>query len=180
VNNENTVNISPQYWIVVDAVRLPDAMDALTSASLVVQAWPLFEQSDFEHLIEQSPWVVNIGQDKSQLTSCFTLPGFDSSAVAFELDERHSVEALRHHMHALLLPYIDNKPTFLRFYAPTFWRPISEQLNPKDVVTLLGPASAVFWMSNTGQLNHIQKPENDNTLPQRPYYLHSAILTSWV
>ncbi|ODS10573.1 DUF4123 domain-containing protein [Vibrio scophthalmi] len=180
MNNEQQAETQLQYWVVVDAVRLPDCITDLKSFGLIHGSWALFGNSEFQHLIEQSPWVVNIGSDKSQLLSCLSLEGFDSSAVVFELEETQSRDALQSHLHALLLPSIFNNPTFIRFYSPTFWRPIVNELTSRDVLTLLGPSSAVYWMSAEGELQQIQKTKGETSLPKKPYYLNSAIFKSWV
>ncbi|WP_038174620.1 DUF4123 domain-containing protein [Vibrio pacinii] len=167
------------YWLVVDTIRIPDAINVLTRNMVVQQAIVLFAGSDFDYLNDQSPLVVNLGSDKAVLDKWLTLPYFDSSSVIFELDASQDGSAFNEHLQSLLQVKIDNKACFLRFYTNAFWNQTASQLNDIDIVTLLGSAQAIHWVNHAHQrqtLHHSPiKPEQS-----QPFTLTSPIFKQWV
>ncbi|MDE1222122.1 DUF4123 domain-containing protein [Vibrio aestuarianus] len=175
MNQPKVVN----YWLVVDTIRIPDAIDVLTRNMAVQQAIVLFAGSDFDYLNDQSPLVVNLGSDKTALDKWLTLPYFDSSSVIFELDASQDGSAFSEHLQSLLQVKIDNKACFLRFYTNVFWNQAASQLNDIDIATLLGSAQAIHWVNHARQrqtLHHSPiQPEQS-----QPLTLTSPIFKQWV
>lgn len=170
------MNASLHYWLVVDTIRLPDAIDALKRKYALERVLPLFANSSFEYALDKSPMVVNLGSERAMALSVLSLTGFDSSAVIFEVSDHIQAESLLAHLQALLLVNINQHPTFLRFYTQVFWDKYASALNDADKNTLLGVAKAVYWMSASHQRCSLSRPDGERAVP--PYSLTSSIFTS--
>ncbi|HHB0951752.1 TPA: DUF4123 domain-containing protein, partial [Vibrio cholerae] len=109
MSQRNTIN----YWLVVDTIRIPDAISVITNKMKVEQAIVLFAGSDFDYLQDKSPLLLNIGSHSAVLEKWLTLPNFDSSSVIFELDSRHDGFEFTEYLQSLLQVKIDNKACFL-------------------------------------------------------------------
>nr|WP_241739413.1 DUF4123 domain-containing protein [Vibrio parahaemolyticus] len=166
-------NAALNYWLVVDTIRIPDAIDVLKANIAIQQALPLYAGSDFDYALEQSPFVVNLGADRAAALSCLSLAGFDSSAVIFEIDASCHVDALMFHLQSLLVVFVDKKRIYLRFYTPPFWETFATALVDNDIRTLLGPAHAIHCISSTHQQQSLSRPDGESAIP--PYTLTSPI-----
>ncbi|MDA0385195.1 DUF4123 domain-containing protein [Vibrio owensii] len=167
------INATLNYWLVVDTIRIPDAIDVLKDNIAIQQALPLYAGSDFDYALEQSPFVVNLGTDRTAALSCLSLTGFDSSAVIFEIDSSCHVDALMFHLQSLLVVLVDKRRIYLRFYTPPFWEAFAASLTDADIRTLLGPAHAVHWVNSAYQYQSLSRPEGESGTP--PYALNSPI-----
>ena len=166
------------YWLVVDTIRIPDAMEIVRQTTPIHYSLQLFSGDKLEHLIEHSPLVLNLGADEAAL-ECLSLKYFDSSSVIFELPQQCDELAFLQHLQAVFLANIGQTPSMLRFYTNAFWQPIYQDLISEDVNTLLGPTNAVTWLIE-GVLQRLEKPEINNTLPEQSYVLTSDIFNLWV
>ncbi len=167
------MNSTLNYWLVVDTVRIPDAIDVLKNNITIEQALPLYAGSDFSYALEQSPFVVNLGADREAALSCLSLNGFDSSAVIFEIDTSCHIDTLMTHLQSLLVVLVDKKRIYLRFYAPSFWETFAASLTDTDIRTLLGPTHAVHWVNSAYQYQSLSRPDGESATP--PYALNSPI-----
>ncbi|EIO4563426.1 DUF4123 domain-containing protein [Vibrio parahaemolyticus] len=176
MNSDTSMNGSLNYWLVVDTIRLPDAIEVLKRQYALEHVLPLFANSSFEYALDKSPMVVNLGTERSIALSALSLKGFDSSAVIFEVSGHIQAESLLAHLQSLLLVNINQQPTFLRFYTRVFWDKYASALNDADKNTLLGVAKAVDWMSASHQRCSISRPDGKKVVP--PYSLTSSIFIS--
>lgn len=97
------------YWLLVDTVRIPDAYTIINKEILIKESVPLFQGCNFEYLLDQSPLLINLGQDKSILDKWKSLPYFDSSSVMFAVNETVDTSTLLSHLHKLLIIQVDGK-----------------------------------------------------------------------
>ena len=179
MNSLSTLATKSDYWLIVDTVRIPDVMDVLREKASIKRSLRLFAGSDLEHLIEQSPLIINLGQTPD-IRQYLSLPGFSSSSVVFELSQECDEKKSLTHWQTLLLANIESHPCLLRFYTPAFWQPIKNELNDADLKTLLGPSTSVIWINENGQLEQVIQREKQEALPKTPYILTSEIFKSWV
>ncbi|MGF1911827.1 DUF4123 domain-containing protein [Vibrio kasasachensis] len=179
MNNDFTFASNNNFWLVVDTVRIPDALDIVRKEISIEQGLRLFAGSDLDYLIDQSPWVLNLGSEPSAL-QCLSLPDFSSSSVVFELSQYCDETTFLTHLQSVLLANIESHPCLLRFYTSAFWQPIKNQLNEADLNTLLGPTTSVVWRDNANQQQQIIQREMQKVLPATPYVLTSDIFKSWV
>ena len=135
------------YWLVVDTLRITQAIKKVTDSFDVKKAMPLYAGTQLSYLNEFSPHVFNVGSEKSVLQVWSALEHFDTSSVMFYVDSEQGADFLVH-LQNLLIVNIDRTPTFLRFYTRSFWQAHSMKLTPQDVNTLLGVSSAVYWHEN--------------------------------
>ncbi|MEK6213356.1 MAG: DUF4123 domain-containing protein, partial [Vibrio fluvialis] len=68
MSQRNTIN----YWLVVDTIRIPDAISVIANEMKVEQAIVLFAGSDFDYLKDKSPLVLNIGSNSAVLEQWLT------------------------------------------------------------------------------------------------------------
>lgn len=169
----NDRNVTMEYWLVVDTLRVPNAMDAIKSHLPVQQAFALYAGSAFDYALDKSPMVVDLGSHREVALSCLSLPGFATSAVVFDVAESVSVDKWRSHLQSILLVDIDRQPIMVRFYTDAFWEAYALGLNDSDKRVLLGEASAVNWLSSNQRLQTLSRPEGENATP--PYALTSSI-----
>lgn len=174
--SDNSMSDHINYWLVVDTIRLPDAIEVLKRKFVLERVLPLFANSSFEYALDKSPMVVNLGSERSMALSALSLMGFDSSAVIFEVSDHIQPESLLIHLQSLLLVNINQHSTFLRFYTRVFWDNYASALNDADKNTLLGFASAVDWVSASHQRRSLSRPDGERAMP--PYSLTSSIFTS--
>lgn len=161
------------YWLIVDVIRLPDAVEVLTQHLALEQVIPLYAGTMFDSVLEFSPILMNLGSSRQTALSCFTLKGFDSSAVVFEVSDHIHADAFLAHLQSLLIVNIGRHPMMLRFYTNAFWEAYAQDLNDSDKLLLLGEASAVNWLSSNQRLQILSRPEGRNVTP--PYALTSSI-----
>ncbi len=175
-------NSSVNYWLIVDTVRIPDAINILNQHMAVEQALPLFAGSDFDYLLESSPLVVNLGHHASVLETWQTLPYFDSSSIILELELNQSSEALMTHLQSLLQVYINQETFLLRFYSNTLWNKVASSLNEADIITLSGPARAIYWMDETHTVQYLYQPHTAQSRFEQtpPYSLTSPVFKQWL
>ncbi|ROV57590.1 DUF4123 domain-containing protein [Vibrio ponticus] len=166
------------FWLIVDTVRIPNALDLVRESSVIQSSMNLFACSELEHLIEQSPLVLNLGPE-SHVLECLFLQDLDSSAVVYEVSKLCDELTLLQHLQSVFLANIHLTPCILRFYTGKFWQSIFQDLNSEDLKTLLGPANTAIWVSD-GELRHMSQDLHDNALPEKPYVLASDIFNSWV
>ncbi|GAB2660107.1 DUF4123 domain-containing protein [Vibrio panuliri] len=178
VNSYQTSSGSLNYWLIIDTVRVPDALEVLSQFAPFQNVFRLFATANLQHLIEHSPLVLNLGTDKAVL-ECLSFEDFDTSSVVFALDEQCDEEGFLVHLQQLFLAHIDSKPSVLRFYSGSFWQPIYQDLDDDDISTLLGPARAVIWFANS-ERHQLDFLGAITALPQQPYVLMSDIFNTWV
>ncbi|ELU8562365.1 DUF4123 domain-containing protein [Vibrio parahaemolyticus] len=169
----NDSNKTMKYWLVVDTLRVPDAMDVLKSHCSVEQAFALYAGSALDYALDKSPMVVDLGSHREASLSCLLLPGFATSAVVFDVTESVSAQKWRSHLQSISLVEIDRQPMMVRFYTDAFWEAYAQGLNDSDKRVLLGDASAVNWLSSNQRLQTLSRPEGENATP--PYALTSSI-----
>lgn len=167
------------YWLVVDTIRIPDAISVIAKHMPIEQAAVLFAGSDFDYLKDKSPLVMNLGSEGAVFDKWLKLPYFDSSSVIFELDASQDGSAFIEYLQSLLQVKIDNKACFLRFYTNAFWNQTASQLNDIDITTLLGPAQAIHWVDEAHQRQTLQHSPVQFEHPQI-FNLTSPIFKLWV
>ncbi|MBY7808312.1 DUF4123 domain-containing protein [Vibrio fluvialis] len=175
MSQRNTIN----YWLVVDTIRIPDAISVIANEMKVEQAIVLFAGSDFDYLKDKSPLVLNIGSNSAVLEQWLTLPNFDSSSVIFELDSRYDGFEFTDYLQSLLQVKVDSKACFLRFYTNAFWNQTASQLNDIDIATLLGPAQAIHWVDTAHNKQILHYPVQVSESFQA-FNLTSPIFKLWV
>lgn len=175
MSQRNTTN----YWLVVDTIRIPDAISVIANEMKVEQAIVLFAGSDFDYLKDKSPLVLNIGSNSAVLEQWLTLPNFDSSSVIFELDSRYDGFEFTDYLQSLLQVKVDSKACFLRFYTNAFWNQTASQLNDIDIATLLGPAQAIHWVDTAHNKQILHYPVQVSE-PSQAFNLTSPIFKLWV
>ncbi|HBC3509025.1 TPA: DUF4123 domain-containing protein [Vibrio parahaemolyticus] len=169
----NDRNVMMKHWLVVDTLRVPNAMDVLNSHLSVEQAFALYAGSAFDYALDKSPMVLDLSRHRETALSCLSLPGFATSAVVFEVAESVPVDEWIAHLKSLLVVDIDRQPMMVRFYSPAFWEAYAQGLNDSDKRVLLGEASAVHWLSDNQQIHTLSRPEGERMTP--PYVLTSSI-----
>ncbi len=172
-NNAHSLTTVPNYWLVIDMVRVPDALALLSQQVVIEQVYPLYAGSSFSYALELSPMLVNVGSDRDRALSTLSLPDIHSSAVLFEVSGETEMATFIAHLQAMLLVYVNNQQRFTRFYTNEFWDANALALNEKDKCTLLGSADTVYWLSSVKQCQSLSRPDGDR--PSAPYYLTSPI-----
>ncbi|PST95996.1 UDP-N-acetylmuramyl peptide synthase [Photobacterium iliopiscarium] len=170
------------YWLLVDTVRIPDAYTIINKEILIKESVPLFQGCNFEYLLDQSPLLINLGQDKSILDKWKSLPYFDSSSVMFAVNETVDTSTLLSHLHKLLIIQVDGKKMLFRYYTNALWNQIeNKELMLQDIAILLGPAQAWYWINNEQQIQSIKQENIHYQLGKTDSYaLLSACFTQWV
>ncbi|KJF99852.1 hypothetical protein UB35_20410 [Photobacterium angustum] len=170
--------MSLNYWLLVDTVRIPDAFLIVNNAFSIEQNIALFKGCDFEYLIDQSPLLVNLGQDKSALDKWKAMPYFDSSSVMFAVDASVETNTLLNHLQKLLIIQVDGKKMLFRYYTNVMWEQIESdqcKVSPQDLATLLGPAKALYW---TDEEQHIKSIQQENIHFQYSPTGHYALVST--
>lgn len=164
------------YWLVIDTVRIPDAMEVVNQHFTVQYASPLFAGSEFSHLLELSPLLIHIGHDASVRERWpFLVRGhFSSSAVLCHVPESVSSNQLLTHWHSILQVTLNHQRYFIRPYSPMFWRNHAAQLNQDDQSILLGPIQALEWINAQQQVQSVLNPALE-VKQTSPYTLTSPV-----
>ncbi|WP_186294833.1 DUF4123 domain-containing protein [Vibrio algivorus] len=173
------------FWIVVDTVRIPDALKQLKMIAVLETVLPLYAGSDFDYLIEQSPLVINLGSDGTILEKWRTWSLFDSSSVIFTMDAEVDQYQLLDHLQALLTVKIEQTEFLFRFYTNVLWQQVAADLNHEDMATILGPASRLYWVDSSQNVQSFHKVHDKEKMQEkadetRPYHLTSSIFKQWV
>ncbi|MFH0265071.1 DUF4123 domain-containing protein [Vibrio rumoiensis] len=168
------------FWIVVDTVRIPDALKQLKTITVLDTVLPLYAGSDFDYLIDQSPLLINLGLNDSVLDKWSTLPLFDTSSVIFALEQNMDGYVLLNHLQNLLSVKIDQTAFLFRFYVNSIWEQVANELNEQDIHTILGPARALYWADSALKIQSFSQQYIKPSLLDTPYHLTSSIFKQWV
>lgn len=174
------------FWIVVDTVRIPDALKQLKAVINLDTVLPLYAGSDFDYLIDQSPLLINLGSNDSVLDKWRSLSLFDSSSVVITLNKNIDAYELLNHLQNLLSVKIEQTAFLFRFYVNHIWEQAENKLNEQDIHTILGPANGLYWVDGSQQVHsfHQQSTYDEEnvrkSLLETPYRLTSSIFKQWV
>ncbi|MFH0256626.1 DUF4123 domain-containing protein [Vibrio rumoiensis] len=168
------------FWIVVDTVRIPDALKQLKTIAVLDTVLPLYAGSNFDYLIDQSPLLINLGSNDSVLDKWSTQLLFDSSSVIFALEQNMDGYVLLNHLQNLLSVKIDQTAFLFRFYVNSIWEQVANELNEQDIHAILGPASGLYWVDRVLKVQSFHKQDTGQSLPETPYHLTSSIFKQWV
>ena len=109
------------YWLIVDTIRVKDAEIMVRKAFDIKNSIPLFKGCQFEHLLPQSPLLVELGPDTDVLNKWLSLPFLNINSVIFKVDENVHQDELLSHLQALLIAYIDGHKMLFRYYTNAMW-----------------------------------------------------------
>lgn len=171
------------FWIVVDIVRIPDALKQLKAVINLDTVLPLYAGSDFDYLIDQSPLLINLGSNDSVLDKWRSLSLFDSSSVVITLNKNIDAYELLNHLQNLLSVKIEQTAFLFRFHVNSLWEQVAHVLNDKDIDTILGPSSGLYWIDSAQQVRSFHQQSTSyqqHSLPEVPYHLTSSIFKQWV
>ncbi|EKO3962681.1 DUF4123 domain-containing protein [Vibrio fluvialis] len=169
------MNVVKNYWLVVDRIRIPDAVDVINNHMKIYHAELLFSGTMYDYMLEQSPLLINLGHDRQVLESWKRLESFDSSSIIFEIDSNVDENKIIEHLQSLLQVRIEKSPFLLRYYTSNFWLKFSHQLNEMDINTLLGEANAIYWIDQDSQLNMLSSTIRCSDTESISYSLTSTV-----
>ncbi|MGR5240964.1 DUF4123 domain-containing protein [Photobacterium damselae] len=170
------------YWLLVDTVRIPDAFSIIQDAIDISDYTSLFQGCDFEYLIEQSPLLINLGNNFEALEFWGKLDYFNSSSIMLEVGQGINDDTLIEHLQKLLIVSISGKKMLFRYYTNVIWEQIDvESLVPQDIYTLLGPVNRLFWLTQNNKLSQLENSEsNDEIACTEQLTLISPVFDKWV
>jgi hypothetical protein len=148
------------YWLLVDTLRVQDVYTQIIETLVIKNSVPLFKGSDFDYLLEQSPLLVELGPDTDVLNKWLSLPFLNINSVIFKVDENVHQDELLSHLQALLIAYIDGHKMLFRYYTNAMWCDVKKnkmELDPLDLIVLLGPAQSFYWVDDKQQIQSISR-----------------------
>ncbi|MCC4799777.1 hypothetical protein BCT30_23710 [Enterovibrio norvegicus] len=182
MNSKPSFDNELDYWLIIDALRLPDEMQEIYTQWSGIETEPLFLESDFDYLLQQSPIIFKFNNKHEYLNDWVSQPILHSSSMLIGKNTSTPNSELLAHLRKLLRVSIDGRIAFLRYYTSAFWIEFNGELSELDRETLIAPATSVYWM----QLPDKQ-PKNTRIIQaaqsrhEEPYYaLGSAIFSKWV
>ena len=171
--------VQGQQWLVVDKVRVPDIEKLAYLYIPNVEVVQLFKGTPFEHLNEIGPVAIKytaVKEFEDLLLNDFALT---TSSVLFTVNDTKDNEELIQHLQALHYVVKNDSPIFFRYYTNSLWDEICDDLNEKDIVTLLGPFTHISWISKNKTVNNIENKNKTKEL-KLPYQLTSDIFNKLV
>ena len=163
------------YWLIVDTIRVKDAEIMVRKAFDIKNSIPLFKGCQFEHLLPQSPLVIELGAQESVLTTWQSLPLLNMNSVMFKVSETVHQHEWLSHLQKLLIVTVDGHNMLFRYYTNGIWLDMKqrgETLLAQDIASLLGSASSLLWVDNAQQQHAIYQ-----TLPPDCVQISSAHYT---
>lgn len=148
------------YWLIVDTVRVKDAEIRVRKTFDIKNSIPLFKGCQFEHLLPQSPLVIEIGAQERVLATWQSLSLLNINSVMFKVSETVHQHEWLSHLQKLLIVTADGHKMLFRYYTNSIWLDMKqreETLVSQDIATLLGPASSLFWLDNAQQQHAIRQ-----------------------
>lgn len=182
MNSKFLFDDNSEYWLIVDAVRMVDIMADIYAMWPDIESEPLFLESDFTHLMAQSPIIFKFNSKAKYIEKWIASPELHSSSILIGM--KHSLEKneLLLHLRKLLAVSINGRLVFLRYYTSKFWEEFGAQLTESDKTKIIAPASSVYWMQHSSREPNVAKvsaqlwsSNNDDT-----YTLSSTIFSKWV
>ena len=146
------------YWLIVDTIRVKDAEIMVRKAFDIKNSIPLFKGCQFEHLLPQSPLVIELGAQESVLTTWQSLPLLNMNSVMFKVSETVHQHEWLSHLQKLLIVTVDGHNMLFRYYTNGIWLDMKqrgETLLAQDIASLLGSASSLLWVDNAQQQHAI-------------------------
>ncbi|OEE57374.1 hypothetical protein A1OK_17875 [Enterovibrio norvegicus FF-454] len=170
------------YWLIVDALRLPDEMQEVYTQWPDVETEPLFLESDFDYLLQQSPIIFKFNNKHEHINGWLSKPILHSSSILIGKDPSTPNSELLAHLRKLLRVSIDGKIVFLRYYTSAFWIEFNDALSESDRDTLIAPATSVHWMQlPSKEPKSTRIIHSAQSRHEKPYYaLGSEIFSKWV
>ncbi|NRD72202.1 DUF4123 domain-containing protein [Shewanella sp. VB17] len=169
-----------QHWILVDTLRVPNAMQKAYEHEALPELRKLFQNSQFEYLLDQSPVLFNISANSSLLPILTTSFAWRSSAVIFSVPNSTSIELLTEHLINLMTVNMLDKPMLFRCYNNAVWMQVANKLNAADINSLLGPAVGLSWVNEQGAIESLFRSPAMAELAATPYRLQSDIWHKWM
>lgn len=88
-------------------------------------------------------------------------------------------------MQALLTVKIEQTEFLFRFYTNVLWQQVAVDLNHEDMATILGPASRLYWVDSSQNVQSFHKVHDKKKMQEkadetRPYQLTSPIFKQWM
>jgi len=132
--------------LIIDSVSAPDVVSTLFKLAPIHDYVRLFQGTEFEDLLEQSPWLIRIDSNWTQaITHLLQSPqrhwGWIASAQHLDLNE------IAQHWRERMAFSEDNQRWFYRFQDNRIIAQHLGALNPQQISVLVGPLSAVLCWS---------------------------------
>ncbi|MCE9793812.1 DUF4123 domain-containing protein [Shewanella indica] len=164
-----------EYWMLTDKIRYPKVMQLAYQHEAAPELADLFINSPFAYLMPQSPVIFRLRHDSSLLTIWQNDSLWRSSAVIFAC-QAGAFDTLKQHLLALLQPRILGRQTIFRYYSNQTLDPLYSELDADDRDTLLGPASALWWASQQGEIRSLKHTPK----AVESYSFNSAVFSKWI
>lgn len=182
MNSTRIFDDNSEYWLIVDAVRMADIMSDIYAMWPDIESEPLFLESDFTHLMAQSPIIFKFSSRAAYIDKWVVSPELHSSSILIGMKLGLEKDELLLHLRKLLAVSIDGKLVFLRYYTSKFWEDFGNQLTDSDKSKIIAPASSIYW------IQYPQKQPNVVNIPKHPspsssdapYTLSSTIISNWI
>lgn len=169
--------MATHYWLLVDAVRISDAAQLIQEHFSIQQILPLYAGTPFDYLLEQSPYLVNMGADIANVETWRTLSYFDTSSVIFAVDDKTCADDFITHLQSMLKIEVAGQVLCLRFQSQRFWDAVLAQANMDDITQCLGPSKGVCWFNSDDVPVCLYKP---NPFMPVEGEQHDSVFKQWV
>ncbi|SFQ35969.1 DUF4123 domain-containing protein [Enterovibrio norvegicus] len=182
MNSAHLFDDNSEYWLIVDAVRMADIMPDVYTMWPEVESEPLFLESDFVHLMAQSPIIFKFGNNANYVEKWISSPELHSSSIVIGMRRGLEKNVLLLHLRKLLTVSIDGKLVFFRYYTSKFWEEFEAQLLAADKDKIIAPASSIYWIQYPQTQPQVAKVSTPSTSSINDVYytLSSNVFSKWV
>ncbi|MDA0149893.1 DUF4123 domain-containing protein [Vibrio sp. LaRot3] len=153
------------HLLIADTLVIPEIIELAYTYEKDPNIDELFRNSNFAHLIEQSPKIVNI--DGVQLLEQIQKKQLlRSSSVLFSYGSDTSQDEIINHLQNLLTVHVGDNLVFFRFYSSLFWIKNAKHISEQDKVSILGPCHSLSWFNDEGEYQKLSLPQS--VIPETP------------
>ncbi|CAQ84537.1 MULTISPECIES: DUF4123 domain-containing protein [Photorhabdus] len=171
-------NKSPVFFM-LNSLAQPDPVDLFYTQDWVEQAFPLYSDTQMNHLLAQSPWLV---QPKSGCLSMIAHQ-LDRQALsdiswgwAYRSDNSWSQQL--NHWRSRQLVILQEKQVVFRLMDARIFSPLLPAMTDSDWSELLTPVSEL--MIDTPEPHIYYRPENcDQSRSDKPFVLGHHLIQAW-